>query len=111
MPEAFVARQRRHRLVIETEPEQFAEAADRLALGKEALDKLHRVRQGLGAQVTARAYLDEASELVRRLAHGPQEGSRLAKPAPLFDDTPAGRMRRNMHTRWLVKGGRPCTCR
>lgn len=79
----FVARQRRHRLVIETEPEQFADAdTDPLALGKEALDKLHRVRQGLGAQVTARAYLDEASELVRRLAHGPQGGLSPCETCP-----------------------------
>jgi hypothetical protein len=39
MPEAFAARQRRHRLVSETKPEQFADAdADPLALGKEALE-------------------------------------------------------------------------
>lgn len=113
MPEAMVARQRRHRLLAQTKPEQFASAdTDPLELGKEALDKLHRVRQGLGAQVTARAYLDEATELVKQLAWGPSEDSRPAKPAPLFDVTTAsGRGRKGMHRRWHVSGKRPCTCR
>ena len=32
--------------------------------------------------------------------------------APVFDvTTRGGRMRRNMHLRWRVRGGRPCTCR
>lgn len=113
MPEAMAARQRRHRLVIETRPEQFASAdTDPLTLGKEALEALRRVRQALGAQAAGRAYLDEAAELVKQLAHGPQEGSsRRAKPAPVFDlTTPAGRMKKSMHTRRHVKAEKRCTC-
>jgi hypothetical protein len=64
--------------------------------------------------VAGRAYLDEATELIEQLAHGPQEASsRLAKPAaPVFDPTtPAGRMRRNMHRRWHTgPQARKCNC-
>jgi hypothetical protein len=74
-PEAMVARQRRHRLLALTKPAQFPDAdSDPLELGKEALDRLHRVRQALGAKVAGRAYLDEATELVKQLAPRPAVG-------------------------------------
>lgn len=71
-PHAARERQRRHRLREALRPREAAgEWADPLELGKEALDALQRVRQALGAQVTARAYLDDACEKVKELAWGP----------------------------------------
>lgn len=73
-PHAARERQRRHRLREAVKPRETAdEWSDPLELGKHALDNLQRVRNALGAQVTARAYLDEACELVRVLAWGPIE--------------------------------------
>jgi len=102
-------RQRRHRLREKVQPREPARPnADPWELGAECLDHLQRVRAAIGANVGARHHLDEAQELVRQLAHGP-----LSKPAdPVFNvTTPGGRMRRNMHLRWHVRGGRPCNCR
>lgn len=115
-PAAQRERQRRHRLRETVRPRKPSmEWVDPWEIAKSALDDLYRVRQSLGAQVTARAHLDAAAEAIRVLAWGPEspEDSRVAKPAdPVFDlTTPAGRMRRNMHRRWHERAGRPCTCR
>jgi hypothetical protein len=112
-PEAAVARQRRHRLLAPTRREQFADAdTDPLELGKEALDKLHRVRQGLGHSDDT-AYLEEACELVKQLAWGPLEDPRAVKPAAPVSDltTPAGRGRLGQHRRWHASGKRQYACR
>jgi hypothetical protein len=112
-PEAMVARQRRSRLLRQTKPEQRAAPdTDPLEIGKEVLDKLHRVRQALGANVAGRAYLEEATELVKQLAWGPPEEDRPSVPEPAFDtSTPSGRGRLGQHRRWHASGKRPCTCR
>lgn len=68
-------RQRRHRLKEKLRPREVMDWADPLELGKEALQRLDRVKQSLGSkwsvQMAALSDLDEACELVRQLAWGP----------------------------------------
>jgi hypothetical protein len=107
-------RQRRHRLRTETKPHEFADKfTDPLELAHVALRKLVRIRRAIPATSPVHDEVEEVSELIRQLAHGPQEGpSRPALPEPAFDlTTPAGRGRLGQHRRWHASGKRPCTCR
>jgi hypothetical protein len=108
MPEALAARQREHRLKERVRPKMPVDAhADPWLIAVEGLDALDRVRPNVRHGGQAWEDLEVAAERLRRLAWGPAE-----LPAPVFDvTTHSGRMRKNMHERWHVRGGRPCTCR
>lgn len=71
-------RQRRHRLRETVRPtEPAGEWVDPWEVAKKALDDVHRVRQALRSQVTARAHLEDVAEAIRVLAWGPEDqGSR-----------------------------------
>jgi len=73
-PLALVMRQRRHRLEVATRPKEFPGAlSDPLELGVDALAHLRAVRNGLGSNSRARSHLAQAEELIKQLAHGPEE--------------------------------------
>lgn len=73
-------RQRRHRLRESVRPREPAgEWVDPWEVAKGALDDLHRVRQAVRSNLTARAHLDAAAEAIRILAWEPEdERSRTA---------------------------------
>jgi hypothetical protein len=109
-PYALAERQREHRLRERVKPKTPVEPnADPWLLAAEGLDAVHRVRRpplyGERGSSVARD-LDVIEERLRQLAWGPTE-----LPAPTFDlTTHSGRMKRNMHLRWHVRGGHPCNC-
>jgi hypothetical protein len=83
---ALRERQRRHRLREALRPREAAgEWTDPWEVAKNALDDLQRLRQALGAQVTARAHLDDAAEAIRVQAWGPGP----ERPPPRKRATPA----------------------
>ena len=73
-PTALRFRQQRHRLEAGTRPNEFPDRlSDPLELAAQALKHLKHVRQGLGSNAGARAHLAQAEELIKQLAHGPED--------------------------------------
>ena len=107
-PEALSARQREHRLRVRVEPrERPPSNADPWLLAEEALDLLDGLRRELSPVGRAVRDLEQAQELLKQLAVGPDSNP----AAPSFDvTTRSGRMRKSMHKRWHVQGGKPCAC-
>jgi hypothetical protein len=73
-PAALAARQREHRLRERMKPKHpLAANADPWLLAASALDKLESVKGSLPPGGHARVDLEEAEELVKQLAWGPED--------------------------------------
>ena len=73
---ALRERQHKHRLIANTRPRELAHRdADPLELAMECLEHLGRVRQALRSNTVGLGHLDDACELLKMLAWGPQEES------------------------------------
>jgi hypothetical protein len=73
-PDALAARQREHRLRERIQPKHpLAPNADPWIVADEALDCLEEIRPFLQGMKTPTDRLDQAMELIRQLAWGPEE--------------------------------------
>lgn len=109
-------RQREHRLRDRVRPDRPATLqSDPWLLGAEALDHLDQLRRSLSRWSVA-DHLEPAAESIKKLAWGPEESPwepedpPAPDPVPVFDNTPRGSGQKGMHSRWHIKGGRPCNC-
>jgi hypothetical protein len=74
MPDTLAARQREHRLKNRVWPrERPSRNADPWLLADEALDCLDRVGKALGLQRLALVDLEQAQEVIKQLAVGPED--------------------------------------